>query len=154
MDEEQAETEVGPANDETEIVVDHDAVTQLGQLAWSQDQPLPDLAEPERRSWGAWGRAGVMVSIGVAVAIMIGVGAYVAAVSHDDGGTMAPTTAAAAPTKPSDDERFVKLISEAGPGSWAYVMLTDQGELVRIAMHPEITITPEMASRLVNAAIQ
>jgi hypothetical protein len=61
---EQPETAIGPANDETQVVA-KDAETQLGGMAWSED----DSAEPVRHSWeSAWGRAAMLVSVGTAVA--------------------------------------------------------------------------------------
>jgi hypothetical protein len=55
---EQPDTAIGPADDETQIVA-KDAETQLGEMAWSQD----DSAEPVRHSWeSAWGRSSVMAS--------------------------------------------------------------------------------------------
>jgi hypothetical protein len=64
VEDEQPETAIGSASDETQVVA-KDAETQLGRMAWSED----DSAEPVRHSWeSAWGRAAVLVSVGTAVA--------------------------------------------------------------------------------------
>ena len=64
VEDEQPESAIGSASDETQVVA-KDAETQLGRMAWSED----DSAEPVRHSWeSAWGRAAVLVSVGTAVA--------------------------------------------------------------------------------------
>ena len=76
---EQPETAIGSASDETQVVA-KDAETQLGGLAWSED----DSAEPVRHSWeSAWGRAAVLVSVGTAVATATVLGWMVVHRDHD-----------------------------------------------------------------------
>jgi hypothetical protein len=85
-------TEVGPANDETQVVA-KDAETQLGGMAWSED----DSAEPVRHSWeSAWGRAAMLVSVGTAVATATAVlGWMVVHRDHDPQPSAHPTSVAA-----------------------------------------------------------
>jgi Protein of unknown function (DUF732) len=88
---EQPETAIGPANDETQVVA-KDAETQLGGMAWSED----DTAEPVRHSWeSAWGRAAVLVSVGTAVATATVLGWMVVHRDHDPQQSAHPTSDAA-----------------------------------------------------------
>jgi hypothetical protein len=89
---EQPETAIGSASDETQVVA-KDAETQLGGLAWSED----DSAEPVRHSWeSAWGRAAVLVSVGTAVATATAVlGWMVVHRDHDPKPPAHPTSVAA-----------------------------------------------------------
>ena len=59
------ETAAGPANDDTSIV---DPSTQLGWLAWSDDEP----ENQQGRSWGsAWGHVAVILSCAVVAAVVV-----------------------------------------------------------------------------------
>jgi hypothetical protein len=84
---EAAETQAGPANDGTDIVVSD--ATQLVELAWSHDEPEP---QAHRHRWAtAWAIAAIFLVCGTVMAVSIW-----ALSPH----RTTPLTAAAAPSRP------------------------------------------------------
>jgi hypothetical protein len=73
LNDEQPDTRAGAAADETEVVA-KDVATQLGGLAWSDDDADVRDNETERHPWSmVTGQAAVLVSVGAAVATVTAV---------------------------------------------------------------------------------
>jgi hypothetical protein len=93
MDDEQPATREGAAADETEVVA-KDVETQLGGLAWSDDDV--SVSEPERHPWSVvTGQAAVLVSVGAAVATVTAVLGWMWVDGNHDPRPRAPVTTVA-----------------------------------------------------------